>query len=95
MNDKYSLSFLFQGCIVGQKWKKYCNFILFTLKNVPDNQKYFFSINVIFDQTVEENSHQTKIKSMEAVLENFFFIDFFLKVLECNIFLILAYCEVP
>ena len=26
---------------VHKKWKKYCNFILFTLKNVPDNQKYF------------------------------------------------------
>ena len=64
MNDKYSLSFLFQGCIVGQKWKKYCNFILFTLKNVPDNQKYFPPINVIFDQVDQGKKipHQTKNK---------------------------------
>ena len=79
MNDKYSLSFLFQGCIMGQKWKKYCNFILFTLKNVPDNQKYFPPINVIFDQVDQGKKIpiKPKIKSMEAGLENFFLIDFF------------------
>ena len=42
MNDKYSLSFLFQGCIVGQKWKKYCNFILFNSKKRTRQPKIFF-----------------------------------------------------